>query len=86
MPPLPDDASVFTLQVPLPDGQKLEVPLPEGCKEGDGLRLLQRSDESWKVMRKRERFSFVAPPRDEIIFGRSSFSSFFIFFYFKVLK
>ncbi|CAL1170208.1 unnamed protein product [Cladocopium goreaui] len=60
VPELPDDNVV--LQVPLPNGKKLEVPLPERCKEGDTLCLLQRQDDTWKVVPKKHRFSFVVPP------------------------
>ena len=60
VPDLGGDENVM-LQIPLPDGSKLEIPLPERCSEGDRLSLLQRSDSSWKVLRKKKHFSFVVP-------------------------
>ncbi|CAJ1354611.1 unnamed protein product, partial [Effrenium voratum] len=55
-----DAGSNIMLQVPVPDG-KLEVPLPERCAEGDTLCLFQRTDDSWKIVRRRDEFSFVVP-------------------------
>eukprot|EP00913_Durusdinium_trenchii_P020506 g19264.t1 len=61
VPSLPDGGDNVMLQIPMPDGSKLEVPLPERCAEGDWLSLFQRADLSWKVVVKKKRFSFVVP-------------------------